>query len=114
MRQMKKENKNNPNNKKFDNLDETPGNVKLNNESSSFTNIFLYIFLILTIVLSMTLYLYYRLNSNILKELSYVSDVHKIKAFIKSSTFIDENNKNLKISNVSSNNFIKHLTIRFL
>lgn len=69
---------------------------KLESLNYPINNFFLYIFLVLSICLTTTLYLYYRFNSNNLDELYYVSDVHKLKAYIKSAQFIEEKETNEK------------------
>ncbi len=62
----------------------------LANLNSPINNLFLYIFLVITICLTTTLYLFYRFNSNNTDELYFVSDVHKLKAYINSAQFIEE------------------------
>jgi len=73
---------------------------KLDNLNSPINNFFLYIFLVLVICLTTTLYLFYRFNSNNTDELYYVSDVHKLKAYVKSAQFIEE--KDSKTNSIDS------------
>jgi len=108
MRNNKKEKfsyqENNNNYKKIEKGEQTNNNnltkKKLENLNSPLNNLFLYIFLVLTICLTTTLYLLYRFNSGVTDELLYVSDVHKLKAYIKSAQFIDEKDIN---NNFNSN-----------
>jgi hypothetical protein len=104
----KKENFSNQNNnqiyKKLEKGEQTNKNnlakKKLDNLNSPINNFFLYIFLVLVICLTTTLYLFYRFNSNNTDELYYVSDVHKLKAYMKSAQFIEE--KDSKTNSIDS------------
>lgn len=121
MRNNKKEyfsNQNNNNNnnhiyKKIEKGESTNKNniakMKLENLNSPINNLFLYIFLVLSICLTTTLYLYYRFNSNVTDELLLISDVHKLKAFVKSAQFIEENQINIYSKNKLNKELENHI-----
>ncbi len=112
MRSIKEDNisKNNHNNNLlYKKLEKGESNSKINlskinlkNSNSPLSNFFLHIFLVLSICLTTTLFLYYRFSSHVTDELLLVSDIHKLKAFIKPIQFIEEKNIDSFIKNKSN------------
>ena len=97
---------------KLENEDEKKRSFKniprINNISSIINNIFFYLFLVLSVLLFVSLIIYFRFNSNNLQELSYVNDLHKLKAYIKSVKINKDFNSKIKNETPSYSKELKY------
>jgi len=61
-----------------------PNKLKENKDQALLTNVFLGIFVVLSVILCLTLFFYYRVNSNYEVEILRMKDIHRLKANIVS------------------------------
>jgi hypothetical protein len=100
-------NKNN-NHKKIEKGEKSSKSTKFkekNNYQSYMDRIFLYLFLMFTVLLTISLYMYYKFNSDVGEELSFMKDIHKLKANLKEVHFVPENTFIKNKEKINSNNY---------